>query len=163
MQSIKKVEETKLFGKQESPEIDSVSDTEEGAPSPFDSKAALQKLLSDEIAQNIKAENPLSGEGNVKNQLALNNPNNIEAKGEDEEEVNATKAFLEDEEELNAAKTLLKDEEMVQSQAEEDAIDTEEQPEPMDTEEVGEEEHFNEPEEETLKEENPENKPPGGK
>lgn len=150
MQSIKKVEETKLFGKQESSEIDSISDTEEGAPSPFDSKADLQKLLSDEVAQNIKSENPLSGEGNIKNQLALNNPNNIEAKGEDEEEVNDTKALLEDEE-------------MVQSRAEEDAIDTEEQPEPMDTEEAGKEEYSNEPEEETLKEENPENKPPGGK
>jgi len=150
MQSIKKVEETKLFGKQESPEIDSISDTEEGAPSLFDSKAALQKLLSDEVAQNVKAENPLCGEGNIKNQLALNNPNNIEAKREDEEEVNGTKALLEDEE-------------MVQSQVEEDAVDTAEQPEPMDTEEVGEEEYSNEPEEETLKEENPENKPPGGK
>lgn len=120
-----KIEETKLLGKQESPEIGSFSDIEEGAAeAPPDANATLRKLLQEEAAQNIKAEEPLFDEENVRNQLAMGDPSTIEAKGEDEEDLYASKALLQDGE----MPPLLQDEESAHNQAEEHATDTQEQP-----------------------------------
>ncbi|KAK4517089.1 cAMP-dependent protein kinase catalytic subunit [Mucor velutinosus] len=124
------MEEAKLLGKQESPEIDSLSDTEEVAAAlPFDTKPTFRNILQNEIAQNIKAEDSLLNEENVKNQLAMSNPSNNGTKGEDEEDLNAAKALLQDE----GMAPLLEDEEVTQSQTEEDVTNALEQSKPMDT------------------------------
>ncbi|GAN05541.1 hypothetical protein MAM1_0094c05012 [Mucor ambiguus] len=120
MQSIKKTEETKLFRKQESPKIDSFSDTEKGA---------AEALPSNTKARIIKAEDLLSNEENVKTELATSGPSNNGTKGQDEGDLMTAKALLQDEE----VAPLLEDKQAVQSQTEQDATNTLDQPKSIDT------------------------------